>query len=116
VEGHELAMGDFSLILLNDIMLNYIWPQICKILSWEDKMLLFFTLCLTSKAWKKLVDGSQKWAHCKLALLEVQFQEQRVEELHKEQKLKENTLSSYRNPNDIDKEPRSQDWLITFGH
>jgi len=58
VEIHELAIGDFSIILPNDIILNYIWPKICKIRTWEDKMLLFLTLHLTNKAWKKLVDGN----------------------------------------------------------
>jgi hypothetical protein len=101
VEGHELAMGDFSTIFMNDIILNYIWRQICKIPSWEDKVLLFLTLHLTSKAWKKLLNSNQKWAHCKLALLKVWFQEQRVDELRKEQKLKETTtqMTLTRNPN-----------------
>ncbi len=60
-------------------------------------MLLFLTLHLTNKAWKKLVDGNQKWAHCKLALLEVRFQEQKVEDLRKEQKLKEKVMMGSRN-------------------
>jgi hypothetical protein len=97
-------------------ILNYIWPQICKIPSWEDRLLLFLTLHLIIKAWKKLVDGIQEWAHCKLAIPKVWFQKQKVEELCKEQKLKDNTFSSYSNPHDIDQKLRSQDWLITFGH
>lgn len=53
-----------------------------------------FTLCIISKAWKDLVDGSQDWAHSKFHLLELQFQEQRLEELHKEQKLEKHGLES----------------------
>jgi hypothetical protein len=52
------AMGDFSTILPNDIILNYTWPQVRKIPSWEDIVLLFLTLHVISKTWKKLVDGN----------------------------------------------------------
>jgi hypothetical protein len=53
-----------------------------------------FTLCIISKARKDLVDGSQDWAHSKFYLLELQFQEQRLEELHKEQKLEKHGPTS----------------------
>jgi hypothetical protein len=68
-------MGDFSTILLNDIVINNIWTQICKSISWEDRMLSFFMLCYTNKAWKNLVDGSEEWAHCWFCLLELWSQE-----------------------------------------
>ncbi len=58
MKGHELAMGDFLTILPNDTILNYSCPRVPKIPSWEDRMVLFLTLCLNSKTWKKFVDGS----------------------------------------------------------
>jgi hypothetical protein len=41
MKGLELAMGDFSTNLPNYTTLNYIWPQVHKIPSWEDRMLFF---------------------------------------------------------------------------
>jgi hypothetical protein len=77
-------MGEFITISPNDIIINHIWYQICKIQPWEDRLLLYLTLRLTSKTWKNLVDSSHKWAHNKLHLLEFHFRKQIIlKELHR---------------------------------
>jgi hypothetical protein len=55
----NLQWGAFSTILPNYTILNYIWPQVHEIPSWEDRVLLFLTLRLTKKTWKKLVVRSE---------------------------------------------------------
>ncbi len=63
MEGHEYAMGMFFAIVLNKIITNNMWTQIYKTTSWEDRMLLFFMLHCTNKAWKNLVHGIEEWVH-----------------------------------------------------
>ncbi len=45
VEAHEYAMGDFSIILSNDIVINNIWTHICESTSWEDRC-SYFLCCV----------------------------------------------------------------------
>ncbi len=82
MEGHEYAMGMFFAIILNKIITNNMWTQICKTTSWENRMLLFFMSHYTNKAWKNLVYGIEEWVHYIFCF----FERTNMLELHKSMK------------------------------
>jgi hypothetical protein len=57
------AMGDFSNIFPNFVILNQIWPQICDILPIDNQTSILENLRVCKKAWKELVDISVEYGH-----------------------------------------------------
>jgi len=66
-------MGDLSSILPNELVLGAIWPKLCQVTPWKERYKLFHSLCLSHKAWKRVVDHSQEWLYSKLQICIIHF-------------------------------------------
>lgn len=65
-------MGQFSNDLPNDLLLENIWPSILKISPCKDQIALFFSLHLSNKAQKQLVNRSESWSNYNVHLAKIQ--------------------------------------------
>jgi hypothetical protein len=57
------AMGDFSNIFHNFVILNHIYSQICDILLIECRTSILENLQVCNKTWKELVDTSVEYGY-----------------------------------------------------
>jgi hypothetical protein len=73
------GMGKLSSIVPNALILNDIWLYIQAIRSIEDKVTLFFNLCMCNKACKQHVDNSEDWFDYQVFLAEYLFEQQQLE-------------------------------------
>ncbi len=66
-------MGKFSSYFPNEMILKYIWLHIQNIRPKKDLHEILSTLHHCNQAWRVLVDGSEKYADCRLCLYEEQY-------------------------------------------
>jgi hypothetical protein len=80
-----MAMGDFSSIFPNNVVLNHIWPHICFILLVEDWTACLFALRSCNKTWKDLVDRNSKYGLYLEWCCVRQFDKEAIEEIKETQ-------------------------------
>jgi hypothetical protein len=73
-------MGDFLHILPNEIILSFIWPNICDIKPRHERLTTFLSLHSYNKAWKKLVADSDEYPLAILAHSKARLEKQLLEE------------------------------------
>jgi hypothetical protein len=73
-------MGEFFDTLPNELVLNCIWPKLCKIYPWEERYKMLLTLHLCNKSWKQLIDNSEDVQLYGLQMVEVKLDKAILEE------------------------------------